>query len=77
MQEGSCSGGLAVVVAEHAAEVIEAGDVAFDTSDSFMWRDEIVAESLMVTFAVIMCFELRQGPAQRSFAKEDYPAEAF
>ncbi len=55
---------MAVGVAEHAAEAIEAGDVAFGTFYYFMWRDEIVAESLMVTFVVIMCFELRRGPAQ-------------
>ncbi len=64
MHKDNWSRCLAVVVAEHAAEAVAAGDVAFDMSDFFARLDKIVAESLMVTFVVIMCFELRRGPAQ-------------
>ncbi len=61
MHGGSCSGGLAVVVAEHAAEAITTGYVPIGSANFFARLDEIVAESLMVTFVVIMGFELREA----------------
>ena len=75
--EGSYSGGFTVVVAEHAAEAIVAGDASFDASDCFIWLDEIVAESLMIALVVIMCFELGQSAAKRFLSEEDHSAEAF
>jgi hypothetical protein len=48
---------------EHAAKAITAGDVSFETAYFFLWLDEIVAESLMISLAMGMSLELRKGLA--------------
>lgn len=60
-EEGVGSGGLAVVVAEHSAKAITAGDVPFRAADSFARHNEIVAEPLMISLGMIMSLKLREG----------------
>ena len=48
------SGGAPVVVLEHATESFSALDLTSDGTDSFLWIDELVAEALMVSLAMIV-----------------------
>jgi hypothetical protein len=38
-----------------------------------LWRDQLVAESLMAAFAVIVRHKLVDGVAQTSLAEENHP----
>ena len=43
-----------MVVLEHATESFSALDLTSDGTDSFLWIDELVAEALMVSLAMIV-----------------------
>ncbi len=43
-----------MVVLQHATEPFAALDLASDGTDSFLWIDEMVAQTLMVSLAVVM-----------------------
>ena len=43
-----------MVVLEHATKPFSALDLTSDGTDSFLWIDELVAQTLMVSLAMIM-----------------------
>ncbi len=61
---GSLSGGLAVVVAEHAAEAVAAGDSPPLLANLAARFNQSIAEALMIALNVIMSFELPKGTTQ-------------
>ena len=52
------SSGVSVVVLQHATEPFSALDLTSDGTDSFLWIDELVAQTLMVSLAMIMLNEV-------------------
>ncbi len=57
-QPDLASGGASEVVLQHATESFSALDPASDGTDSFLRLDELVAEALMVSLAMIMLNEV-------------------
>ena len=47
-----------MVVLQHATKPVAALDLTSDGTDSFLWIDELVAEALMVSLAMIMLNEV-------------------
>ncbi len=47
-----------MVVLEHATKPFSALDLTSDGTDSFLWIDEMVAQTLMVSLAMIMLNEV-------------------
>ena len=47
-----------MVVLQHATESFSALDLTSDGTDSFLWIDEMVAQTLMVSLAMIMLNEV-------------------
>jgi hypothetical protein len=52
------SGSSSVVVLEHCTKPFSALDLTSDGTDSFLWIDELVAQALMVSLAMIMLNEV-------------------
>ena len=69
--------GVAVVVLEKAAESLPALDLPAGQSNFFGRFDDLVPQSLMISFAVKMRKELANSIPQRPFAEEDHPRKAF
>lgn len=47
-----------MVVLQHATESFSALDLTSDGTDSFLWIDEMVAQTLMVSLGMIMLNEV-------------------
>ena len=70
-------GCLAVIILEQAAETLAAGDGAIAIADIGFGRDELIAQTLMVSLGMIVRDVLIQRVAERLFADEDHLVEAF
>lgn len=67
----------AIVVVQKAAEALSAANISVRCARFFVWFDEPVIQALVIPFAVTMETELADRIAQRPFAKEDHPIQAF
>ena len=70
------SSSLPVVVSEHAAQAVSTVNPTATWKRCKLRPDNLVFERLMIAFGVIMNHELFNGPAQRSFAKQDHSIQA-
>ena len=68
---------LLVIVAKETAEAVVAGDVSFGPANFFTWHDEVVAESLVIAFGVIMGVELGNSASKRLLSEEYHSLEAL
>ena len=75
--EVSPSRDLAVVVSQHSAEPLAAGDLAVVSTDLLTGLNQFVVQSLVVALAMEMFEEGRHGFAQRVLTKENHPVEGF
>ena len=69
--------GVAVVIAEQAAQSLTTSHLPVRTADAFFRFEQRVPEPLMVAFSVIMMDELSDGTAQRWLTEEDHPLQAL
>jgi hypothetical protein len=68
----------AIVVSQQAAEPLSAGNLATVTTDFVAGLNNPVAQSLMVSFGVVVVIDvLANGPAKHAFAKEDQAIETL
>jgi len=63
------SGRLAVIVAEHAAEPFSSVNASVQLRILCDRRDQLVVQSLMIPFNVMMHNKFADGPAQRRLAQ--------
>ncbi len=66
-----------MVILEHSAQSLATLDGASLSADSLAGIDELVFQTLVVPFGVVMRQKLASGVAQGVFAKENQPVEAF
>ena len=69
--------GVAVVIAEQAAQSLTTSHLPVRTADAFFRFEQRVPEPLMVALSVIMMDELSDGTAQRWLTEEDHPLQAL
>ena len=69
--------GVAVVIAEQAAQSLTTSHLPVRTADAFFRFEQRVPEPLMVALSVIMMDELSDGTAQRLLTEEDHPLQAL
>ena len=69
--------GVAVVIAEQAAQSLTTLHLPVGTADAFFRFEQRVPEPLMVALSVIMTDELSDGTAQRLLTEEDHPLQAL
>ena len=62
--ESENSGSGAIVVVQHAAQVLAALDLACVSQDARFWTDELVGQALMIALAVIVGSECLNGCPQ-------------
>src|SRR5215469_14826621 len=72
VHRGDSGGGLVVVV-EHAAQSFASLDNAGTADSGGVWENQSVAQTLMVTLAVVMGHEVLNSCPQRAFSKQDQP----
>lgn len=65
-----------IVVVQHAAQTLTAQHFSTTTSVAFIGHKQPVAETLVVSLAVIVQNELVNSFAQRAFTKEDHSVQA-
>ena len=65
--------GVAVVIAEQAAQSLTTSYLPVRTADAFFRFEQRVPEPLMVALSVIMMDELSDGTAQRLLTEKDHP----
>ncbi len=65
-----------VVIVEHAAQPLAAPDCSTMTSMPFIRHDQSVAETLVVSFAMIMRNELLNPFAQRALTEQNHALQA-
>ena len=70
------SGSGPVIVVQHAAQALPALDLSRASEVAGFWPDELVSQSLMIAFAVIMSNEVLNGFPQRLLANEDHAIQA-
>ena len=68
--------GVAVVIAEQAAQSLTTSHLPVRTADAFFRFEQRVPEPSMVALSVIMMDELSDGTAQRWLTEEDHPLQA-
>ncbi len=66
-----------MVILKHTTESLTALDLARDGTDLFVWLDDLVVQSLMIAFGVIVLNEIGHGSFQRSLAKEDHAVKTL
>ena len=71
----SCS--ITIVVSKQAAEPLATFDLALRLADFLTWINQLIAQSLMVSFSMIMFQELADSRAKRRLAEEDEPRKGF
>lgn len=71
------SGGSATVVVEESAKAFVTDDFAGGLADLTARFDQVVAETLMISFLVKMGDEFLEAVSQRAFAEEDHSVESF
>ena len=75
--EAKRSRGAAVIIAQQAAEPFAAIEDALRASDFVSRFDQLVVETLMMAFVVIVSRELAQGVAQRPITEGDHAVQTF
>ena len=66
----------AVVEVQHAAQALATQHCSMMARLAFIWHDQLVAKTLVVSFAVIMQNELVNRFAQRPLPEEDHALQA-
>ena len=66
----------AVVIVQHSAQPLAAQHCSRMTRLAFIWHDQPVAETLVVSLAVIVRREFVDRLPQRAFTEEDHPVQA-
>ncbi|TWW10823.1 hypothetical protein E3A20_05920 [Planctomyces bekefii] len=66
-----------MVVLQHAAESFSAFDPASDGVTITGWFNQLIAQSLMVSFGMVMLDVFTHGMLQRPLSEEDHPVEAL
>ena len=69
--------GVAVVIAEQAAQSLTTSHLPVRTADAFFRFEQRVPTPLMVALSVIMMDELSDGTTQRWLTEEDHPLQAL
>jgi len=70
------SSGGTVVVIQHAAQALAALNLACVAEMASFWTDELVRQTLVIAFTVIMRDEVLDGCPQRLLAEEDHAIQA-
>src|SRR5262249_34702633 len=70
------SGSGPVIVVQHAAQALPTLDLSRASEVAGFWTDELVSQSLMIAFAVIMSNEVLNGFPQRLLAEQDHAIQA-
>src|SRR6516165_8487661 len=70
------SSGGTVVVVQHAAQALAAWNLACVAEMASFWTDELVRQTLVIAFTVIMRGEVLNGCPQRLLAQEDHAVQA-
>ena len=64
-----------MVVSQHATESFSTADFTLVAADQIVRLYDLIVESLMISFGVIMCQELTNCITQRMLTEEDHSVE--
>ena len=68
---------MAVIILEHPSEPFTAVDVSDILADLLSGRDDLVVETLMISFGVVVLQIRNRSPSQRILTKEDHSVQRF
>src|SRR5262245_30921498 len=68
--------GFSIIVAQQTTESLTGTDGAFIWKFCEFWLDDLVLQTLMVSFGVVMQGELTNSATQRRFSEKDHPLYA-